>query len=250
VSSGKPLTVTDLETIKKLFDAGRGISETAKEIGRNPSIINRAYRQIKNGTFLKRVAETQQREVEMKKNGKAPRSTTPGSKWASLSTEQRRRICAKLRSKGLSVSEVAHKLGTQTNNLSYYFYQEPAAKAKREAKAGTASTYKINKIHALKAEGLTGKQIAEKLKLPYTVVHYQLYKPQPHGKEQTNGAATSNRNGNGAVSTPSANENILIGFAFAETERFIGLLGERLRISTEVLRPRLSKLLGHSPLRP
>ena len=92
---------------------------------------------------------------------------------------------------------------------------------------------------ALKEQKFTQAEIGRKLNMkPGTVGYYlaprRKYQFTQLGKEQTNGHI---------------NKNIALGIAYAETERFIGVLAQRLAFAPAILRQRLSELLGHSPLR-
>lgn len=103
-------------------------------------------------------------------------------------------------------------------------------------------------ILKLRAQELTVPEIAERLGMPSTAVHYYIYAPQQ--KAHSNGGHVGNGNGNGtAVGNGAFNKNVALGFAYAETERFIGNLAPRLGFTPEHLRSRLSELLGHSPFR-
>jgi len=107
---------------------------------------------------------------------------------------------------------------------------------------------RAEKILALKKQGLNLTAISKQVGLPTSTVSYYMYTRKlksPVGKEESNGASSTN----GKSATSTVNKHVLIGIAYAETERFITLLSERLGLTSEVLRPRLSELLGHSPLR-
>lgn len=106
------------------------------------------------------------------------------------------------------------------------------------------------RILALKEKGLTYREIGEKIGMSTHGVGYytsargrrkqdkvSLGELDSPGKEQMNGHH------------PTTNKHILIGIAYAETERFITNLSERIAVPAEVLRRRLAELLGHSPLR-
>jgi AcrR family transcriptional regulator len=236
----KPLTVEDLETIKRGVDSGKSMAEIARDIGRVQSIVKRIRDQIKSGKFLQRLAEIQEREVQKAKNDKS-NGVVKSSNAKNLSTEQRRKRITALRDQGIGLSDIAKKLGMPAGSVSYYYYSKPKKSAGQSSRNNTTE-----KITALKQQGLTLGQIAERVGLSHNSVHYHLYTKAKTGKEHTNGNGTSSANANGDAAI---NRNILIGIAFAETERFIGLLSERLGVTAEVLKPRLSELLGHSPLR-
>lgn len=97
-------------------------------------------------------------------------------------------------------------------------------------------------ILALKATGMKPTEIAEKLDMPKKSLAYYLYDHRHKIKLEEKGAFT---NGNKSA----LNINVAVGVAYAETERFISNLAERLGVPTTILRPRLSELLGHSPFR-
>ena len=86
-------------------------------------------------------------------------------------------------------------------------------------------------------------EIAKKLNIPQSSVYYYRHRAKHQATQSTNeeGALT-----NGSITI---NKNIVIGIAYAEVERFISNISQRLGISADVLRPRLSELLGRSPLR-
>ena len=101
----------------------------------------------------------------------------------------------------------------------------------------------IDAVLQLREEGLTLREIGEKLQIHKSTIIRILY---PSKKGDAVVAKSQNANGNGHNHI---NHNIPLGIAYAETERFIAHLSARLNYPPEKLRPRLSELLGHSVLR-
>jgi len=95
----------------------------------------------------------------------------------------------------------------------------------------------------LHRDGLTIREIAAKLGITVSAVSNRLYY-KPAAQQKAKEQAKANGNGNGDYS-----KELVIGICYAETERFLGVLGERFGVSAKVLRSRLSELLGHPPLR-
>lgn len=95
-------------------------------------------------------------------------------------------------------------------------------------------------ILRMKAEGMGQAEIARKLSLPISTVHYHFYEPE---KDKIKGEV---HNGNGHFQL---NRHEATGIAYAEVERLIQVLAERLGVSASQLRPRLSELLGRAPIR-
>ena len=95
----------------------------------------------------------------------------------------------------------------------------------------------IPQMHALRNQKYSQRQIGEKLGIPGHAVAYHLSKKQNTSSPE------------GASSNGHLNKNIAVGIAYAETERFIGVLAQRLGVPTDLLRSRLSELLGRSPIR-
>jgi transcriptional regulator len=235
----EPLTATELTGIKLRIEAGDRAQDIRKTFDRSKSVIERVKRSLKERTFDKWLANAERTEKTIK--------SRPPSKWDSLSTDERRALIFKLRAKGLKAAEIAKQVGTESRNLSYWFYRDnknAATMAKIKAGVNERQARAIE----LRDQGLKMREIAAKMGIASGSVNYYLYgrKQTKIGKENTNGAT---RNGTDGETKNGINKNILIGVAYSETERFIGLLGTRLGISTDLLRSRLSELLGHSPLR-
>lgn len=92
-----------------------------------------------------------------------------------------------------------------------------------------------DEIQRLKDQGYARREIADKLHVPGSIVSYYT------------GLQTSPTTG--GTSNGILNKNFVVGIAYAETERFVAHLSQRLALPTNFLRQRLSELLGRSPLR-
>src|SRR5215831_6740625 len=175
-------------------------------------------------------------------------------------------IKARLMAGDLSSSEIGREFNRATSHIahirnmikdgSYDQYRE-RVKAREEGgvvKKGPRGPYKkhkkiqsnkeemarvAKKVFALREKGLTIHAIARKLGVSPSKVGYHLYQT----KEQSNGHAKLPTVATETDSASLTNRNIKIGIAYAETERFLGLLSERLSLSADVLRSRLSELL-------
>lgn len=103
---------------------------------------------------------------------------------------------------------------------------------------GVASDLKKRElIQGLRAQGVKVREIADRLNMKMSAVNHYLY--SKHVK----------LNGGGPVTNGSLNKNVAVGIVYAEVERFLAALSQRLGVPTTVLRPRLSELLGRSPFR-
>jgi hypothetical protein len=124
--------------------------------------------------------------------------------------------------------------------------EERTRKFKKTRSGGKGQQYK-DRILQMRKDGYKVREIVEKLGIKDGMVNYYVYgkygkanKIQETRKEQQNGHSSKGS---------AINKNICIGIAYAEVERFIGVLSERLAIPATVLRSRLSELLEHSPVR-
>ncbi len=97
------------------------------------------------------------------------------------------------------------------------------------------------KIAQYRAQGMKGREIAAKVHLSPAQIWYWLKK-----MNSSQDSKSSKGDVNGIKSN--FNKNILLGIAYAETERFIANLAQRIKVPPQVLRRRLPELLGHSPL--
>lgn len=107
------------------------------------------------------------------------------------------------------------------------------------------------KILDLRKTGMRPAEIARTLNLYPSAVYYHTHRAKLGGHHKPATPEVTGAQTNGAISNGHGtfDKKILIGIAFAETERFLAVLSERLGIPAAVLRPRLSELLGRSPLR-
>lgn len=94
-------------------------------------------------------------------------------------------------------------------------------------------------ILSLRAQGLTVNKIADQLNMKPSAVNHYIYTKQSAVKP----------NGGGHVTNGSLNKNVAVGIVYAEVERFISAISQRLGVAPAVLRPKLSELLGRSPFR-
>jgi DNA-binding NarL/FixJ family response regulator len=239
-TSHKLFTVSELENIRVRLQSevpGR----VAEHFKRAHSAISRIAKSINDGTFDKKFVEPARSRED--KAPSEPKSLKP-KPMAGRGQE-----IIKLKAKGLSAAEVAKKFGTTTGNVAYWYYKDRNYKKTNGQPSVHKSDKRRAKILKLKEQGLTLVEIGRKVGVTSSTVGYYINSRKDSPKNQTvleakNGDSSATTNGNSTI-----NKNIFIGIAYAEIERFIGLLSERLSISADILRPRLSELLGHPPLR-
>lgn len=105
------------------------------------------------------------------------------------------------------------------------------------------------KVMELRGQGYGVKEIAVKLGWNPSRVNYYVYQAGKHKQHQDKEMTNGNSNGSGSSVSAFGNKQFVLGIAYSETERFLSVLSERLKIPTNLLRQRLSELLGHSPMR-
>lgn len=132
------------------------------------------------------------------------------------------------KAKGLTLQQIAGPVAPAV----------PDAEPKRTGRRRGSSKYAemIPQWKELYEKGMPARQIAEKFHVSYSMVSYHLHKKDKLQKSTQNGGQLGK-----------LNRNVLIGVAWSETERFIGLLAQRFAFPPAFLRQRLSELLGSSP---
>jgi len=260
---GKRLTVQQLNTLKERIAANANRHDIISEVGIGHATFDRIRAAINQGEpFARMIVKAQMREAgqtihheKSEKNRQAiiaARTKRPNAQRARLVSRKSKhgqyaeRI-ASLHAKGKGQAAIAKTLGLPKTTVEYYVNARPKRQAARLAQYRTADrriSQSAPQIKTLRGQGLGVGEIAEILKLPRTTVNYHFYKKTKEalsvGKEQWNG-----------TSSP-LNKHVCVGIAYAETERFIGVLAEKLALPATFLRSRLSELLGllgHSPLR-
>jgi predicted transcriptional regulator len=227
-----------LEQIKKSMGGDKTQREVAKEMGISLSAVRYNLSKIRKGKFEQVMERAVRLASGLPKSTGHPRSVVRNPSPATIRNIQH------LRAQGMKGSEVAKKLNVSASMVYYYAHDKKEKAQPSENKQERLT----RKIQGLREKGLTIKVISEKLHVPTGTISYRLYgnkngRTYNEQKELTNGAGSPTANGNGF------NKHVCVGIAFAETERFIGVLSERLGVPAAFLRPRLSELLGHSPLR-
>jgi DNA-binding CsgD family transcriptional regulator len=150
-----------------------------------------------------------------------------------------------LLSKHLAYDEIAKQLGI--TNGSVYYHMQNLKNGKNGNKPDKHQLDKVmGNVLRLKESGLNVPQIAAKLKISKSIVNYNLYQRSKRFKEENNEQHPTYSSNSSATGV---HRDVLIGIAFSEVNRFIGLLGERLGVPATILGSRLAKLLGHPPLR-
>lgn len=237
------ITPEQAQQIKAGLAEEKTLVQVASDAGVNKSTVERVNRlYIRKGKF----AEFLEKAEQMASKGKSkPKKHKKPFELLGPKTIANIRH---LRKQGVTIREISERLDVSANRVWYYTTGKGAGE--NVSKLSTPRKDNLNqKIFALREKGLTLTAIAEKLEIPLGTVHSRMYahgasKHSELSKEQSNGAGSTD-NGNAL----SVNKYILFGIAYAETERFIGVLSERLGVPAKVLRPRLSELLGHSPVR-
>lgn len=230
------ITPEQAQQIKVGFTSGTQIREIAKNAGVALSTVERVNRLfIKKGKFNEFLEKSER--FHARPNHKPAKQNKPnGNPSPSVIANMRH-----LKAQGLSGREIGEKLGLGLHVV-YYWLAKEGAPQKPEGKQAKLTA----KIQTLREEGLTIREVAGKLGIPTGTVSYHLY-GQKNGREHHQTKELGNGAANGAAS--GFNKHVCVGIAFAETERFIGVLSQRLGVPTAFLRPRLSELLGRSPLR-
>ena len=151
-----------------------------------------------------------------------------------LSEEQISKI-PKLLKQGLTHQQIAGRFGVSSSAIYQRTLKMKTARPAREMRK-IKSQDLTAQIAVLAKQGLNQREISEKLGLYKGAPSYYLRK---HSAQDSHTGEAKNGTG--------INRNIGVGIAYAETERFIGVLAERLGIAPDILRSKLSELLGHSP---
>lgn len=94
-------------------------------------------------------------------------------------------------------------------------------------------------IKQLHAAGMKPRDISAKLGIPKPALAHYIYGAYSYKKRHEEATVVDGK----------LNRNIAVGIVYAETERFLSALAERLGVPTTILRPKLSELLGRSPFR-
>lgn len=157
--------------------------------------------------------------------------------------------------RGLAPKEIAKRLGVTIEKVYYIRYRGKRHKGVETAivKGKIAKANSLGqKVFELKQTGISYREIASMLKRPLGTVHSAAHwyrKNQEGGTLVTNGhKSASSTNANGDISNhPTKGE--LIGYAWAEVERGIATLSQRIALDPLVLRRRLSELLGFETVR-
>lgn len=216
--------------IVKLRNGGEKFADIAKQMGVAHSTVTKHY--------------YANRTKKMKKEHESVHYLTP---------EETNKVI-NLTREGLSARQVAEKTGLSVYNI----YQarkrgnvDSTAAHNRYRGAGTVKRAAIlkrdKKILELQAKGWSAREIAQKLGTHKSTVYYSLnHGPYSH-KGEMNGNNSSSSPGPDTHSEASTSE--LIGIAFAETNRVITNLSERIKIPADKLRRRLSELLAGPALR-
>lgn len=106
---------------------------------------------------------------------------------------------------------------------------------------GSQYNHLFPEIQKLRAAGLTGPQIAEKLNMPKTAVSYYLYTKMKSKEIVQQGEPTNG--------TQRLHPQFLVGFGCAEIERAVSAVSQRLGVTPTLLRSGYSKFLDYTPVR-
>ena len=232
---------TSPEQVAKVVDlrkTGMSFAEIAKQVGVGESLAKYVW-------------------YQNKPKGK-PIHTNNGTMHYLTATEIKN--VKMMHERGMNAREIMEKMPELTHYNVYKAIHTNGGKGSGQGKrnghpegAQRKSDNKLDlKIFKLKQDGLTLRAIAAKLDLAKGTVssaYYRYLKSNGRSKGHSKGEELNGNNANDSNGSTSANKNILIGIAFAETTRFIDNLSERIAVPPETLRRRLSELLGHSPLR-
>lgn len=182
------------------------------------------------------------------RQGKA--HTTHASLRGNTNNPERQARVQKYMAKGWSTLKIAKKLGITEGTAGYWITKVNKLSGARATSATNASGSVVgtkkglgSKVAFYMSKGWKTPQIAQRLGLAPQTVYYHVNKLQKQATAAT--PATEETSGN----SNAFSKDIRIGIAFAETERFVNAIGERLALPPTILRRRLSELLGHSPVR-
>jgi transposase len=107
----------------------------------------------------------------------------------------------------------------------------------------------VKKIVRYHDNGMSGREMAAKLHISTGQIYYWLAKMNGGSAKKSGFQNPKPRKGDtNGIKNP-FNKNILLGIAYAETERFFTNISERIKIPPQVLRRRLPELLAASSLR-
>lgn len=236
------LTIEQLEGIREGIEKGTPQRAITKEVGVSLSAVNRVNNKLlKTGKFDDHIAA-------LKAHAKSPTNGNgKGGKRKHRGPTADAKLVANIRhlkAQGLSGREIAERLNIGQSMV--FYWANPKRKQKDEPRKFHDTTKMATRAVAMQQKGWTREEIAEKLGVVKSTVGYYLDKKakelQIIKEPSTNGTGPS-------AAAAAINKNVCVGIAYAEVERFIGVLSQRLGLTPEVLRSRLSELLGHSPLR-
>ncbi|SRR5258708_2627549 len=240
------ITPKQIEEFKEAHAEGLSRTATAEKVGIAKSTVDRLRDAVKEGRIDEMMSRAERLAAKAlaHPSGKRPNIAQRAKHFARGKKPDPPFLPKLLQytKEGMTLKQIAEKLHITAPMVSYWKFKAGVSKlgTGRPISKGHGEDFTAQCL-ALKEQGYSLMEISTKLGVPRTTIDYHLHVKQRRLQLQQGGL-----NGTG---DSSFNKSIRIGIAYAETQRFIGVLGERLGIAPELLRSRLSELLGHPPLR-
>jgi transposase len=206
---------------------------------------------------IKKIREASGEVLPAKLKGGRPKKNT----WNKTDPKVERQVM-NYRVAGMHVTDIARKVGvnaatvyrimrdSKKNNSAMVQSLVKQHQQHHPANRELAGRELADRVAELKATGLgitaIAKQLGKHKSTIYSATHYWKNHPREKGEIVQHGHVNGNTNGH-AANAPTKAE--LIGFAWAHVERGITDIASRSSLPPEVLRRRLSELLGYTAIR-
>jgi transposase-like protein len=229
------------ENIVKLFIAGKDTQQIAEELGLKKSLVGYHVRNYKK-----------ENGIPLGTNG--PKKAKKAAYERTVMTDELRKQVKNHVIRGLSVSDTAKKLGISMTAVRNAMQKVGLATPRFAKKAGTKKINLGAQATEMRATGMPIREIAEKLNRPLGTIHSALHAYKVKlGQAKAKGAITVNghhsANGNASLNGNGPTKGELIGLAWAQIERGVTDISERIGITPSVLRKRISELLAYQEVR-
>ncbi len=159
-----------------------------------------------------------------------------------------------LRAEGLTILEIAAKLGINKSKVNYYVYPNKGEQGEKPHRIISVLGSRVKplsperakfraRVLALKAQGLGPTAVARKLGVTTGSLSFIYYKYKKD-EEQKSNVQGAEQNGHQPLDA-----KFLVGFGCAELERTLTAVAQRLGISASLLRSGFQRFLGSTSLR-
>jgi transposase len=253
--------VQQLEDFKTAAQQGISETETAKKLGISHHTIHNWIARLRAGTLDQYMERVRVYEAKVAASPEKPQRG-PGrpkkilhrpeiaeraatfQKSAHPLPEFLPRLLA-YRAQGIKADDIGKKLGI-TQAQVYYWSAKARDSQASSGKSSRGAPSKMTPELIIKArlyreQGYTWREVGEKIGLHKATLYAH--------KDEILNAGSNLQKGEIHGLAAASNRNVFIGYAYAKVEEYIAVLAERAHFPHQVLRARLSELLGHSPLR-